>query len=192
MRTFSIGLSITFGGGSQNVSSGNANANAELTKALAAANAAADAANAAAAKAQAEVDALRAELTKALKAKEDCEAAKKPMAVRRAEALHLEDIYFELNQSVIRDSEAYKVDNLVKVLKANPEAKVSITGYADQATGTDLRNLVLTKERAEVVAEALKAAGIGPDRIHTEFYGTEKDASFTPENNRLAVCIVNN
>ena len=151
----------------------------------------ADAANAAAAKARAEADALRDELAKALKAKEDCEAAKKPMAVRRAEALHLEDIYFELNQSVIRDSEAYKVDNLVKVLKANPEAHVSITGYADQATGTELRNLVLTKERAEVVANALKAAGIGPDRIRTEFYGTEKDSSFTPENNRLAVCIVN-
>ncbi len=153
----------------------------------------AEAAQAAAAKAQAEADALRAELAKALKAKDDCEAAKdvKPMAVRRAEALHVEDIYFEINQSVIRDSEAPKVDNLVKCLKANPEAKVSITGYADQATGTELRNLVLTKERAEVVANALKAAGIGPDRIHTEFYGTEKDSSWTPENNRLAVCIVN-
>ena len=113
------------------------------------------------------------------------------MAVRRAEAMHLEDIYFEINQSVIRDSEAYKVDNLVKVLKANPDANVSITGYADQGTGTELRNLVLTKERAEVVAEALKAAGIAADRIRTEFYGTEKDSSFTPENNRLAVCIVN-
>ena len=36
----------------------------------------------------------------------------------------------------------------------------------------------------------MKAAGIGPARISTEFYGTEKDSSFTPENNRLAVCIV--
>ena len=113
------------------------------------------------------------------------------MAVRRAEALHVEDIYFEINQSVIRDSETFKVDNLVKVLKANPSAKVSITGYADQATGTEQRNYVLTKERAEVVAEALKAAGIGPGRITTEYYGTEKDSSWTPENNRLAVCIVN-
>ena len=192
LRTLSIGLNVTFGSNTSNKAADAAGSAAAMASALAAANAAAEAANAAAAKAQAEADALKAELAKALKAKDDCESAKKPMAVRRAEALHLEDIYFELNQSVIRDSEAYKVDNLVKVLKANPEAKVSITGYADQATGTDLRNLVLTKERAEVVAEALKAAGIGPDRIHTEFYGTEKDSSFTPENNRLAVCIVNN
>ena len=191
LRTLSLGLSVTFGSNTANKVV-NAGANtAALTSALAAANAAADAANAAADKAKAEADALRAELAKALKAKEDCENAPKPMAVRRAEAIHLEDIYFEINQSVIRDSEAYKVDNLVKVLKANPTAKVSITGYADQGTGTEQRNYVLTKERAEVVAEALKAAGIGPDRISTEYHGTEKDSSWTPENNRLAVCIVN-
>ena len=191
LRTFSLGLNVTFGAKSAKAANAGANT-AALTSALAAANAAADAANAAADKAKAEADALRAELAKALKAKEDCENAPKPMAQRRAEALHLEDIYFEINQSVIRDSEAYKVDKLVEVLKANPEAKVSITGYADQGTGTSERNLVLTKERAEVVAAALKAAGISPARIHTEFYGTEKDSSWTPENNRLAVCIVNN
>ena len=191
LRTLSLGLNITFSSGARKVETTGVNA-AAMTSALAAANAAADAAKAAAEKAQAEADALRAELAKALKAKEDCENAPKPMAVRRAEALYLEDIYFEINQSVIRDSEAYKVDNLVKVLKDNPEAKISITGYADQGTGTSERNLVLTKERAEVVAAALKAAGISPDRIHTEFYGTEKDSSWTPENNRLAVCIVNN
>jgi TonB-linked SusC/RagA family outer membrane protein len=188
LRTYSIGLNITFGG---RVKSAAAPVAAGVSaSALAAANSAAAAAEAAAAKAKAEADALRDELAKALKDKEDCEAAKKPMAVRRAEALHLEDIYFELNQSVIRDSEAYKVDNLVKAMKTYPTAHVSITGYADQATGTDKRNYELTKERAEVVAEALKAAGISPARITTEFYGTEKDSSFTPENNRLAVCIV--
>ena len=190
LRTFSLGLNVTFGGRSKNAAVATTGISAAT---LAAANAAAEAAQAAAAKAQAEADALRAELAKALKAKDDCEAAKdvKPMAVRRAEAIHVEDIYFEINQSVIRDSEAPKVDNLVKVLKSNPTAKVSITGYADQGTGTEQRNYVLTKERAEVVAEALKAAGIGPDRISTEYYGTEKDSSWTPENNRVAVCIVN-
>ena len=192
LKTLSLGLNITFSSGARKVEGAGVNA-AAMTSALAAANAAADAAKAAAEKAQAEADALRAELAKALKDKEDCEANKPvvPMAVRRAEALHLEDIFFEINQSVIRDSEAYKVDNLVKVLKSNPTAKVSITGYADQGTGTEQRNYVLTKERAEVVAEALKAAGIGPDRISTEYYGTEKDSSWTPENNRVAVCIVN-
>ena len=193
LKTFSLGLSLTFAGGSREKAGVSGVGNAALLDALAAANAAADAAKAAEDKAKAEADALKAELAKALKAKDDCEAAKdvKPMAVRRAEAIHLEDIYFEINQSVIRDSEAYKVDNLVKVLKSNPTAKVSITGYADQGTGTEQRNYVLTKERAEVVAEALKAAGIGPDRISTEYYGTEKDSSWTPENNRVAVCIVN-
>ena len=86
--------------------------------------------------------------------------------------------------------EAGKVDALISYMKANPETSVDICGYADQATGTESRNLMLTKLRAEVVAKALKAAGIAESRISTEFYGTEKDSSFTPENNRLAVCIV--
>ncbi len=191
LRTFSLGLNVTFGGKSNKSVSAAANT-AALAAAISAANAAAETAKAAAEKAQTEATALKAELANALKAKEDCENAPKPMSVRRAEALHVEDVYFELNQSVIRDTEKAKVDNLVKVLNDNPDANVDIFGYADQATGTELRNLVLTKERAEAVAAALKAAGIAPERIRTEFHGTEKDSSFTPENNRLAVCIVNN
>ena len=141
-------------------------------------------------KLQNEVDALKDALNKALKEKEDCESAPKTMAQRRAEAVLVEDVYFDLNKADIKDSEAGKVDALISYMKANPETSVDICGYADQATGTESRNLMLTKLRAQVVADALKAAGISADRISTEFYGTEKDASFTPENNRLAACIV--
>ncbi|MCQ2163608.1 MAG: SusC/RagA family TonB-linked outer membrane protein [Bacteroidales bacterium] len=190
MRTFSLGLNITLGNSTASKAANYA-ANAELAAALAAANAAAEAAKANAGKLQDEIDALKSALDKAVKEKDDCLAAGKTMAQKRAEAFHVEDIYFALNQSVIRDSEAGKVEELIKVLKANPDATIEIYGYADQATGTAQRNLMLTKERALVVADALKAAGIAASRISTEFYGTEKDSSFTPENNRLAVCIVN-
>ena len=103
-RTFSLGLNITFGGKAKSA--------AQMTSGIPASALAA--ANAAAERAQAEAEALRSKLAKAdalisdlektLKDKEDCETTQKPMAQRRAEAVHLEDIYFELNQSVIRDS----------------------------------------------------------------------------------------
>lgn len=195
MRTYSLGLNVTFGGGAKKAAAALAGSLATqaaldaANAALEAANAKLETANADAAKFKAQAEAAQAEAAQAVKAMRDCEATK-TMAQRRAEALHVEDVYFELNQSVIRDSEKAKVDNLVKVLNDNPDANVDIFGYADQATGTELRNLVLTKERAEAVAAALKAAGIAPERIRTEFHGTEKDSSFTPENNRLAVCIV--
>jgi len=184
-KTVTLGANITFGGSGKSVKEAN-NAGAALAAALAAA----DAAKAAAAKAENENAALRKALNDANDALKACEAQPKNMAQKRAEALLVEDIYFELNHSEIRDCESSKVDELIKALKANPNANIEIYGYADQATGTAQRNLMLTKERALNVAEALKAAGIAASRISTEFYGTEKDSSFTPENNRLAVCIV--
>lgn len=190
MRTFSLGLNLTFGGGSKDRLASRA-AGAEMAAALAAAKAAAAAAEANAGKLQDEVNSLKDALNKAIKEKEDCESANKTMAQRRAEAVLVKDVYFEINKAEIRDCEAGKVDALISFMKANPETTVDICGYADQATGTESRNLMLTKLRAQVVADALKAAGISADRISIEFYGTEKDASFTPENNRLAACIVN-
>ena len=184
-KTVTFGVNVTFGGSGKSFKEAN-NAGAALAAALAAA----DAAKAKAAGLENENAALKKALADANDALKACEAQPKTMAQKRAEALLVEDIYFDLNKSVIKDNEAYKVDELIKALKANPDASIEIYGYADQATGTAQRNLMLTKERALVVAEALKAAGIASSRISTEFYGTEKDSSFTPENNRLAVCIV--
>lgn len=184
-KLYTFGVNLTFGGGKETAATAaTAKANEALAAALAAANALND-------KLGAENDSLRKALKEANDAKEACEkAAPKNMAQRRAEAIMVQDIYFDLDKYVVKADQQYKIDALIKCLKANPEACISISGYADQATGTEQRNLLLTRERALVVAKALKASGISADRITTEFYGTEKDSSFTPENNRVAVCIV--
>lgn len=183
-KLYILGLDLTFGGRRTEAQAPAVASSAAMSAALVTANALVE-------KLQGENAGLKKALSDAEAAKEDCEKAlPKTMAQQRAEAILVEDIYFDLNKSVINASEESKVDALVKCLKANPDANIHIFGYADQATGTEARNLVLTKERALVVAGALKAAGIAAGRISTEFYGTEKDSSFTPENNRLAVCIV--
>ena len=52
------------------------------------------------------------------------------------------------------------------------------------------RNKFLSEKRAEVVAEAIVNAGINKDRIITEYFGDTVNPFETPEENRVAVCLV--
>ena len=175
-------------------------ANAKRRAALAAAEAAAaEAAALAAAKAAAEKAA--AEKAAAEKAAAERAAAEKAAAERAAaekaaaEAARakaravVENVYFELNKSILRDSELPKVEHIIAVLNQFPEAVVSLTGYADKKTGTPKRNWTLSQERAERVAKALTDAGIAADRISTSFYGDTIQVSEVPEENRVCVCV---
>ncbi len=100
------------------------------------------------------------------------------------------NILFVINKWDIRDSEKLKIDEVVEALKANPDTKVRVSGYADKATGTAKRNKFLSEKRAEVVAQAIVAAGIDKDRIITEYFGDTVNPFETPEENRVAVCLV--
>ena len=75
-------------------------------------------------------------------------------------------------------------------MKENPDTKIQITGFADSGTGTDDINRRLSAERAAVVAKMLQDAGIDKNRIETGNIGGDRDASASPESNRVAVCIV--
>ena len=100
------------------------------------------------------------------------------------------NILFVINKWDIRDSEQLKIDEVVEALKANPDTKVRISGYADKATGTAKRNQFLSEKRAEIVAKAIVDAGIDKDRIITEYFGDTINPFETPELNRVAVCLV--
>ena len=79
---------------------------------------------------------------------------------------------------------------VVEALKATPDTTVRVSGYADKATGTAKRNKFLSEKRAEVVAAAIMNAGIDKDRIITEYFGDTVNPFETPEENRVAVCLV--
>ena len=100
-----------------------------------------------------------------------------------------ESVYFDLNKSILKSDQQSKIDHLVSVLRQNPSATVTISGYADKATGTAKRNMTLSEERANVVKKALTDAGIAANRITTEFYGDTQQVSSVPEMNRVAVCV---
>ncbi len=106
------------------------------------------------------------------------------------EGIYEDDLYFLIGKSEIRPDEAFKLGRICQILKDNPDAKIAISGYADSGTGNDDINMTLSQQRAAVVADMLKNAGIAASRITTSAAGTDKDASQSPESNRVAVCIV--
>lgn len=166
---------------------------AAAAAAAAALKAEADAA-AAAAKAKAEAEA---------KAKAEAEARAAAEAAARARAAELEaaaaleaakatveNVYFLLRQSDVRLSEDGKVNHIANVLKSFPQLKVVITGHADKTTGTPKINLPLSEARANEVAAKLHALGISKDRITVDFKGDTANPFETPEENRVAVCVI--
>lgn len=101
-----------------------------------------------------------------------------------------DNIYFLIGKSVIRESEKAKIEGLVDVINKDSHNTVIVTGYADEETGTAERNMVLSKERAENVAQALIDAGISADRIKVEYKGSTVNPYEKPEQNRVAICVV--
>jgi photosynthetic reaction center cytochrome c subunit len=81
----------------------------------------------------------------------------------------------------VPDAENRKLlDEVIAAMKANPDIKVDLSGFADK-TGNPTKNLELAKQRALSVRDALKTAGIDAARIQMkkpEFAvgGVESDA----------------
>lgn len=100
-----------------------------------------------------------------------------------------ENIFFAINSAVIRASEESKIGNLVSFLQENPEAEVSVCGYADAATGTATINERLSHKRAQAVKDALVTKGIAADRIRMDYKGDKEQPFSSVEENRVTICI---
>ncbi len=105
------------------------------------------------------------------------------------------NVFFAINSSVITVEEMQKVRDVAEYLRANPEAKCSVTGYADKNTGTLAINLRLAKQRSQAVAKALtQNYGISKDRLIVSSMKNQDYQPFpndTPDYvlNRVAICI---
>ena len=188
-----IGLKYTFGRGVNSKKAAAAAAAAAAAEAAAKAAAAEKAAaeKAAAEKAAAEKAAAeKAAAEKAAAEKAAAEAAAKKAAEERAAARAAEEtVYFVIGRHNIRNSEVQKIQNIVDIMNAYPEANVNVSGYADIETGTHAGNWVLSQKRAENVAAALKKAGIAADRITVDYFGDTKKVSNVPSENRCSVIV---
>ena len=114
----------------------------------------------------------------------------KEVAASTLDGNYNDDIFFLIGKAEIRPDEAFKLGEIAQILKDNPDAKITITGHADSATGTPEINRELSQKRAQTVVDMLTKAGISANRISYSSTGTDVDASASPESNRVAVCIV--
>ena len=100
------------------------------------------------------------------------------------------DVFFLINSAKIRNSEAGKIQEMVDYLNANPNAKVSVTGYADAGTGNNRINDRLARLRAQIVVKTLKEKyNIPADRIISDSKGSRVQPFAVNNKNRVTICI---
>ena len=113
--------------------------------------------------------ARNAELQKAL------EDAKAQVTTEVVESLLSPELYvrFALNKSELSGEACVTLTNLAKLLNAvDTKVVYKISGYADQQTGSSLRNQVLSEERAQAVYDFLvKEQGVDPAKLTVEAHG---------------------
>lgn len=117
------------------------------------------------------------------------EVAPEPVVEEPAIEPLTENVFFKINSSVIEKAENEKIDALVAFLNENENTVVVICGYADKETGRPAFNQTLSEERANAVAEALKAQGIAADRISVDAKGDTVQPFANAEENRVCVCV---
>jgi len=87
----------------------------------------------------------------------------------------LNDMLFDLNKAVLRPGDIPNVDDVVAVLRQDPEFIVAIEGHACDL-GTPEYNMALGLRRAETVKRYLVEHGIDAARISTRSLGDTKPA----------------
>ncbi len=82
-------------------------------------------------------------------------------------------VYFDYDQSQIKDSERGKIEEVAGHLKSNPATRLIVDGHCDER-GSNEYNLALGERRALAVRAYLIGLGIDGSRIQTRSFGEER------------------
>jgi outer membrane protein OmpA-like peptidoglycan-associated protein len=82
-------------------------------------------------------------------------------------------INFDTGKSVIKPESKSIIEQIVQMLKSNPELKISVEGHTDNV-GTPASNKTLSEERAKSVVSAIVSQGIATERLSSSGYGQDK------------------
>ena len=98
-------------------------------------------------------------------------------------------VAFPFNQSDVQTSQMPSLEHAANYLKDNPDAKITVTGYASPE-GTEEYNLQLSQRRADAVKNILvDKYGIAADRINAIGHGVG-DVFSVPAWNRVGICTI--
>lgn len=82
-------------------------------------------------------------------------------------------INFDTGKSIIRDESKPIIDQIVEMLKTNPDLKLNVEGHTDNV-GNPASNQTLSEARAKSVVSAIVAQGISADRLSHVGFGQDK------------------
>ncbi|MFP4037032.1 MAG: OmpA family protein [Desulfobacteraceae bacterium] len=88
----------------------------------------------------------------------------------------LEEVYFDYDKSDIKPTAYPILQEVIMVLKQNPNLKVDIQGHTD-SKGSDAYNQKLSERRAQAVLDYIVRAGIDADRLKAKGYGESRPAA---------------
>ncbi len=103
--------------------------------------------------------------------------------LKKGMTLRFQNIYFESGKATLKPESYPVLDQIVELLKENPNVIVEIQGHTDDI-GSEAFNLKLSQKRAEAVRQYLIDHGIEPDRLIAKGYGESKPIvpNDSPEN----------
>jgi peptidoglycan-associated lipoprotein len=82
------------------------------------------------------------------------------------------DVYFDLDNSVIKDEGRAALTSNANYMKRRPSVRINVEGHCDER-GTAEYNLALGERRALAARNYLVSLGIPADRLRTVSYGKE-------------------
>lgn len=103
----------------------------------------------------------------------------------------LPTVRFKINSAYVSSEEMVNVYSVAEYLKANPDMKVIVRGYADKDTGSSNYNMKLSERRAQAVADILTGDyGISSDRLILQAEGSDSQVYPTNDWNRIVIFAV--
>ena len=85
-------------------------------------------------------------------------------------------VYFDTDKSVVKSEYFDMLKSVAGTIKATPGMIVRVQGHTDY-TASNGYNMALSKRRAEAVAAALRAQGVGDASLEMKYYGEESPAA---------------
>jgi outer membrane protein OmpA-like peptidoglycan-associated protein len=104
-----------------------------------------------------------------------------PVSKEMIESYLPKNILFVKSKSIMEEGSYAELDRLADMLLKYPALKVSIAGHTDNV-GNAEKNLILSEERAKVVADYLISKGIDATRVSSKGYGSTRPI-YTPGEN---------
>jgi outer membrane protein OmpA-like peptidoglycan-associated protein len=88
----------------------------------------------------------------------------------------LKNIFFDFNKYDLKPASQIELEEVIRLLKENPQVSIQINGYTDNV-GKEADNLLLSENRAKSVVNYLKSKGIDAKRLFFKGYGDEQPVS---------------